>query len=177
MNLGTLKFDEYKDDSELVAVQVKNAIQHYTLQNVQVAANDPALADTAAYCEQYDIGMDISANCVIVEAKRADRVWYAACIILATNQVDVNGSVRKYLGARKTSFASMDKAVAMTGMEYGGITPIGVPEGWPILIDSSVAAKERVIIGSGIRGSKLFVTSETLAKLPNAIVMDIAKSA
>lgn len=176
MNLGKLVFDKYKDDSELVAAPVKNAVEQEALQDIFIAANDPALADTAAYCEQYGVGMDISANCVIVEAKRADKVWYAACIILATNQVDVNGSVRKHLGARKTSFASMDKAVAMTAMEYGGITPIGLPEDWPILIDNKVIDQEHVIIGSGIRGSKLLVPSQLLAKLPNAVVMNITKS-
>lgn len=176
MNLGKLTFDEFDSASPLVAPMVKHMIEKAGLKDVRVSANDPDLADTAAYCEHYDVGMEISANCVIVEAKRADRVWYAACMILATNQVDVNGSVRKYLGARKTSFAPMDKAVAMSGMEYGGITPIGLPDDWPILIDSRVAAAERVIIGSGIRGSKLFVPSVVLSELPNAIVIDIAKS-
>ncbi len=42
-------------------------------------------------------------------------------------------------------------------MEYGGITPIGVPEGWPMLVDEAVAAQQWIIIGSGIRGSKLLI--------------------
>ena len=66
---------------------------------------NPGLADTAAFCEHYDIGLDVSANCVVVEARRAERVWYAACVVLATTRADVNGIVRKHLGARKISFA------------------------------------------------------------------------
>ena len=72
------------------------------------ARSTRTLADTAAFCEHYDIGLGVSANCVIVEAKRADRVWYAACMVLATTRADVNGVVRKHLDARKISFASMD---------------------------------------------------------------------
>ena len=139
-----------------------------------VSPIDPDMADTAAFCEHYDIGLDISANCVVVEARRADRTWYAACVLLATTRADVNGIVRKRLGARKISFASMDTAVALTAMEYGGITPVGLPADWPLLVDESVVVQDRVIIGSGIRGSKLLVATELLASLPNAEVLGIA---
>jgi prolyl-tRNA editing enzyme YbaK/EbsC (Cys-tRNA(Pro) deacylase) len=71
----------------------------------------------------------------------------------------------------------MDGAVALTGMEYGGITPVGLPEDWPILVDANVVEQERVIIGSGIRGSKLLASTEVLATLPNAEVLPITKPA
>jgi prolyl-tRNA editing enzyme YbaK/EbsC (Cys-tRNA(Pro) deacylase) len=95
--------------------------------------------------------------------------------VLATTRADINGIVRKHLGARKISFASMDGAVSATGMEYGGITPIGLPSEWPVLIDLNVVEQERVIIGSGIRGSKLLAATAVLASLPNAEVLDITK--
>ena len=112
---------------------------------------------------------------MVVEAKRADRVWHAACIVLATTRADVNGVVRKHLGARKISFASMDTAVTLTGMEYGGITPVGLPADWPILIDENVVAQERVVIGSGVRGSKLLAETAVLASLPGAEVLALTK--
>jgi len=140
-----------------------------------VSEIDPGLADTAAFCEHYEIGLGISANCVVVEARRADRVWFAACVVLATTRADVNGIVRKHLGARKISFAPMDAAVSLTGMEYGGITPVGLPDDWPILVDRNVIGQDRVIIGSGIRGSKLLAATEVLASLPNAEVLAITK--
>jgi len=99
----------------------------------------------------------------------------AACVVLSTTRVDVNGAVRRQLGARKASFASMDLATGETGMEYGGITPIGLPADWPILVDESVATHERLIVGSGIRGSKLLVSGGLLASLPNAEVLPIAQ--
>jgi prolyl-tRNA editing enzyme YbaK/EbsC (Cys-tRNA(Pro) deacylase) len=102
-------------------------------------------------------------------------VWYAACVVLATTRADINGIVRKHLGARKISFASMDIAVTLSGMEYGGITPVGLPNDWPILVDVNVIDRERVIVGSGIRGSKLLLAPEVLASPPNAEVLAIAK--
>ena len=176
MKLGKLNFSSITDGMGLVAEPVKKAFDSYGSSGIYVAEINPNLADTAAFCEQYEIGMEISANCVIVEAKRADRVWYAACVILAINKADVNGVVRRYLNARKISFAPMDTAVKISAMEYGGITPIGLPNDWPILIDKAVINAQHVIVGSGVRKSKLLVQSEFLTTLPNIVVMDIVKS-
>jgi prolyl-tRNA editing enzyme YbaK/EbsC (Cys-tRNA(Pro) deacylase) len=172
VNLGKLTFEPAADAAELVAEPVRAHLRD----GLWVSAIDPELADTAAFCEHYDIDLDVSANCVVVEAKRADRVWHAACMVLATTRADVNGVVRKHLGARKISFASMDTAVSLTGMEYGGITPVGLPADWPILVDQHVIDQERVVIGSGIRGSKLLASTAVLASLPGAEVLALTKA-
>lgn len=125
-------------------------------------------------------------NCVIVGGKRAriaptevggpERVdsqrdsseRLAACLVPSTKRVDVNGVVRRRLNVRKASFLPQADAVERTGMAYGGITAIGLPEGWPILVDADVAAIALVVIGSGIRASKLLVPGALLAQLPGA---------
>ena len=139
---------------------------------VLVAPIDPELADTAEFCATYDVSMSDSANCVVIAGRRASVTSYAACMILATTRADVNGVVRKRLDARKASFAPMEDAVTLTAMEYGGITPIGLPADWPILLDAAVAASGEVVIGSGIRGSKLFLPGSSLAALPHAEVLE-----
>jgi prolyl-tRNA editing enzyme YbaK/EbsC (Cys-tRNA(Pro) deacylase) len=138
---------------------------------IRVAPIDPDLADTAAFCAAYGVSPAQSANCVVVAAKRAGETTYAACLVLATTRADVNGLARRHLGARKISFAPMDDAVDRTGMQYGGITPIGLPADWPILIDPAVTAAPEVVIGSGIRGSKLWLPGAALALLPGAVVL------
>ena len=87
----------------------------------------------------------------------------------------LNGIVRKHLGARKISFAAMDSPVTLTAMEYGGISPVSLPRDWPIPVDVNVIDRERVIVGSGIRGSKLLVAADILRSLPNAEVLSITK--
>ncbi|HEY5988355.1 MAG TPA: YbaK/EbsC family protein [Streptosporangiaceae bacterium] len=139
---------------------------------VHVAEIDPELADTAAFCERYGVSLAESANCVVISGKRGGETRYAACVVLATTRADVNGVARRELDVRKASFAPVDAAVAETGMEYGGITPIGLPESWPLLIDAAVTAVPRVIIGSGVRRSKLVLPGEALASLPGASVID-----
>ena len=119
----------------------------------------------------FSIGPETCANCVIVRGKRGDIEKYVACLVLATTRVDVNKVVRKKLDVRKASFAPIDEAVGMSGMEYGGITPVGLPAEWPIWIDPRVAEAEAVCIGSGLRSSKLIVSGGDVLSLPGAEVV------
>ncbi|MER8186439.1 YbaK/EbsC family protein [Kitasatospora sp. NPDC094015] len=138
----------------------------------EVAPIDPELADTAAFCAHYGVALADSANCVVVAARRGGTTTYAACLVTAVSRADVNGLVRRHLDARKASFAPVDDVLAATGMQYGGITPIGLPADWPVLVDAAVAAHPRVVVGSGIRGSKLWLPGALLAALPTATVLD-----
>ncbi|MFP3989875.1 YbaK/EbsC family protein [Streptomyces sp. E11-3] len=134
---------------------------------------DPAIADTAVFVERHGAELlDQSANCVVVAGRRGGETSLAACVVLSRTRVDVNGAVRRQLGARKASFAPMDTATGETGMEYGGITPIGLPANWPLLVDAAVADTEYVLIGSGSRRGKLIVPGKTFAELPGAVVLD-----
>lgn len=138
---------------------------------VRVAAIDPALSDTAQFCEAYGVTPEESVNCVVIVAKRGGDVTYAACMVAATTRANVNGLVRQHLGARKASFGPVDVITSMTGMEYGGITPVGLPGSWPVLVDDLVAKTPSVVIGAGIRGAKLCLPGSLLAELPSAEVL------
>lgn len=157
--------------ADLVAAPVAAALDGWQAR-VLAAPIDPDLADTAAFCERYRVELADSANCVIIAGRRGDAVTYAACVVLATTRADVNTVVRKRLDARRASFAPMGDAVALTGMEYGGITPVGLPSDWPVLVDAAVLDRGVVVIGSGLRRSKLAVPGADLAALPGAEVID-----
>ncbi len=139
-----------------------------------VAPIDEQLADTAAFCEAYGVELAASANCVVVEGRRGEVTTMAAVMVLATDKADVNKTVRKHLGVRKMSFASMESATQLTSMAYGGITPVGLPAEWPILVDENVAQAGWVVIGSGIRGSKVALRGSDVARLPMAEVLALA---
>jgi prolyl-tRNA editing enzyme YbaK/EbsC (Cys-tRNA(Pro) deacylase) len=171
--MGQLETTPALDRPDLLADPVAKALTELDLaDSVWVAEIDPGLADTAAFCERYGVAPAQSANCVVVTGRRDGQPRYAACLVLATTRADVNGLARRQLDVRKASFAPMDEAVSLTGMEYGGITAIGLPAGWPVLIDAAVAAAPMVVVGSGLRRSKLAVTGAALASLPGAQVLD-----
>jgi prolyl-tRNA editing enzyme YbaK/EbsC (Cys-tRNA(Pro) deacylase) len=172
VRLGSLELEPAQDDllappvaAALIAVPAVAAQAH-------TVAIDPDLAETAALTERFDLDPDMSANCVIVLGKRSGELRPAACVILSSTRADVNGLVRRTIDTRKCSFAPQDWAVAETGMEYGGITPVGVPEGWPILVDRAVTQQPWVLLGSGLRRSKLALPGASLAELPGAQVLD-----
>lgn len=172
--LGTLNILPISNNLTLVAEPTATLLK--SLNNIDekigVAEIDSTFSDTAGFCENYKIGLGQTVNCVIIKATRGDKDWYAACLIFGNTKADVNGLIRKHLGARKASFAPMDEAVKLTGMEYGGITPVGLPADWPILIDKLVADSLEVVIGSGIRKSKLITSGNFLASLPNSAILD-----
>jgi prolyl-tRNA editing enzyme YbaK/EbsC (Cys-tRNA(Pro) deacylase) len=169
----TLSFKPALAAPDLVAPPVLRALRALPdAGQIQVAAIDPALADTAAFCERYGVPLEESANCVVIAARRGGETTYAACVVAATTRADVNGLVRRHLGARKASFGPVDEVTSLTGMEYGGITPIGLPPGWPVLVDGAVAKLPNIVVGSGIRGSKLSLPGALLAGLPGAEVLD-----
>lgn len=168
--LDSLSTVPAQDRPDLLAAPVAAAVG--SLPSAEVFEIDPALAETAALCAAYDLPLEVSANCVVVTGRRGQDRRHAACVVLATTHADVNGLVRRRLDARKASFASVDFAVEASGMDYGGITPVGLPADWLLLVDAAVAAMPVVIVGSGVRRSKLVLPGAALAGLPNAKVVD-----
>ena len=173
LQLGTLSIMSAVDRSDLLAQPTVEALAAWPERDqVGVAEIDPELADTAAFCEAYDVPLAASANCVVLSGKREGEVRMAACVVLATTRADVNNVARRWLDVRKISFAPMDEAVSLTGMEYGGITPIGLPSDWPILIDPRVMDAPAVVIGSGVRRSKIVLPGSLLSVAPGAHIVE-----
>lgn len=139
--------------------------------SVAVVEIDPDLADTAALTEAYGLPLRASANCVLVAGSRGGEERIAACVVAADTRADVNNVVRRLLDVRKASFLPMDRAVVESGMEFGGITPIGLPAGWRLLVDAAVMGLDAVMIGSGLRRSKLILPGSALGDLPGAEVV------
>lgn len=141
---------------------------------VLAARIDPDLADTTAMSEAYGLPLDVSANCVVVSGRRGGEERTAAVVVLATTRADVNTTVRRLLDVRKASFLPTDRAVAESGMAYGGITPVGLPDTWRVLVDERVASSDRVVVGSGVRHSKVSVPGALLARMPGVEVVGCA---
>lgn len=175
-DLGTLAWEPASTRTDLLADPVSQAVTSAPTdlcEHLFVAEIDPSLADTAAFCDAYDVALDASANCVVVAGRRGESNTTAACLVLATDRADVNRTIRKRLDVRKISFAPMDDAVTQTQMEYGGITPVGLPGSWPILVDTRVIAQPWLVIGSGLRRSKIAISGQAIAALPGVEVLDL----
>ncbi len=172
-SIGDLTAHPALDHPELLAPAVVEALAGWELAaQVAVAEIDPDLADTAAFSQAYGVPLEASANCVVVAGKREGVERIAACLVRADTRADVNSMVKRLLDVRKASFLPMERAVTESAMEYGGITPVGLPAGWRVLLDTRVADLELAVIGSGVRGSKLVLPGAALAALPGAEVVE-----
>ena len=112
--LGSLTWVPAADRPDLLGAPVAAALAGLT-GPAWVAEIDDDLADTAAFSEAYAVPLAASANCVVVAARRGAETTLAACLVRADTRADVNGLVRRHLGARKASFAPQDVAVAESG--------------------------------------------------------------
>ena len=174
-SLGTLTSLPALEHPGLLADPVAAALRGWAgAAEVAAVEIDPELADTAAMTEAYDVPLHASANCVVVAGRRDGVERVAACVVRADTRADVNNLVKRTLDVRKASFLAMERAVEESGMEYGGITPVGLPGGWRLLVDARVVDIDVAVIGSGVRRSKLLLPGRLLAELPGAeIVPDL----
>ena len=135
----------------------------------RVVPIDPQYSDTDALNAHYSLDPEATGNCVLVAGRRTGQERIAACVVRATDSADVNHVVKRRIDVRKASFLPVERAVQMSGMEYGGITPVGLPGDWRLLIDAAVAGRDTVLIGSGVRRSKLLVPGALLAGVRGAV--------
>ena len=172
-DVGTLTPRPALEHPDLLGASVAAALATWELgRSVGVVEIDPDLADTAAMTQAYSVPLEVSANCVVVAGRRGGEERVAACVVRADTRADVNNRVKRLLDVRKASFLSMDRALEETGMEYGGITPLGLPSGWRVLVDAHAVDIAVAVIGSGVRRSKLVIPGPDLARLPAAEVID-----
>ncbi len=137
----------------------------------QVVSCDPALADTAAFCAAYGHSLEDSANTILVVGK-SDPPRYVACVVLASTRLDVNRTVRGRLGVKRASFADAEATQVMTGMSIGGVSPLGLPDGLPICVDSRVVRRPRIILGGGSRSCKVIGSPELLTAQLDVEIVD-----
>jgi prolyl-tRNA editing enzyme YbaK/EbsC (Cys-tRNA(Pro) deacylase) len=146
------------------------ALEAHSIRYEEMAC-DPDLADTAQFCAAYDIPMDRSANTIVVASKKPEG-HVAACLVLATTRLDVNGIVRRRLGVRKASFATSEQTQELTGMEIGGVTAFGLPSTMPVWVDSRVLEPDWVIIGAGSRSAKIRLDPGQFVGLEGVEIVD-----
>ncbi len=166
-----LEFKSALNHTELLSPSISALCKNWpyivSISEVLVAEIDPAYADGEALCTHYHIPPQTGANCIIVAATRGQERRLAACLYPVGLRVDLNKTVRKALNARRVSLAPIEEVLTATNMEYGSITPLGLPSSWPLLIDKKLMDVSQLIIGSGKVNAKLSLPTKLLSELPN----------
>jgi prolyl-tRNA editing enzyme YbaK/EbsC (Cys-tRNA(Pro) deacylase) len=140
--------------------------------DIFVAEIDPAFMNGMDFCNTYGVAPSAGANCIVVEAVRGDAKSKVAVVVLVGYRADLNGVVRKHLGAKKVSFANLDEVMKETDMEYGSITPYGLPDNYSILIDSRIMEQESLVVGSGRQRAKIKIPTSIFKELPHFEIVE-----
>lgn len=168
-----LQFTTALDHPELMPASVFNFIKSFdTDHEIQIAEINPAYADGQLLHEYYGVPYEMELNCLIVEGTRGEETQYAALVVPYGKRAATNATTKKPLDVKKVSFANLEEVVKQTQMEYGSITPVGLPDDWKILLDSQIFDQSELIIGGGLVHSKIKLPSYLLKELPNAIVVE-----
>ena len=175
-NVHVLNFQQALNRPDLISPSVAKLLRNWngstSVQKFLVAEIDPSAAGGNDFCARYNIPTQEGANCVIIEAVRGETRTLAACLAPVNFKIDFNGVVRKTLNARRVSLAPLDEVLRETAMEYGSVTPVGLPMDWPILIDERIVSESRIIVGSGLVRAKLSLPGKALMELPGAQVIN-----
>ena len=176
LKFGNLIFKSAVDNPEIIPKPVQDLLKEWKgatpVEEILSAEIDPEFSDSEKFCIKYEIAPNDGANCLVVRSKRGGEVKYAAVLVPVDKRADINGVIRRFLGGSDASFASKEFAVEESGMEFGSITVVGLPEDWQILVDKSLIDIPYLIIGGGLRKSKLLIPGKALAELPNATVLE-----
>ena len=130
---------------------------------------DPAFADTAAFCARYGYPPERSCNTIVVASKKEPK-RFGVCVVPATRRLDVNHAVRRVMDVPRASFATAEEMKEHTGMEVGGVTPLALPEGWPLYVDASLMALDWLVVGGGGRDFKVKTSPELFTRLGAQVV-------
>ena len=123
-------------DRSILDPQVRKSLDLFRIE-CDVLECDPAMADTAAFCEHYGFSLAQAANTILVSSKKIEPPKYAVCVVLGTTRLDVNKKVSELMEVKRLSFADAEVTQSLTGMAIGGVTAIGISE-IPIYLDSKV---------------------------------------
>ncbi len=178
MKIGNLEFKPIIEYSNLVPKCIYNFVCNYDHEQDKflVSEINPDFADGNKLCEEYGINREMGFNCLIVECKRNDKLKYCALVVPIGYKYNMGSVVRKYTNSRVVSVAPLEFVLEKTQMEYGSITPIGLPDEWDILVDPLINLQKQIIVGGGLVKSKISLPTELFLRLPNVKILEgIAK--
>ena len=132
---------------------------------------NPELADTYIFCKEYGIDLEDSVNTIVVKTKTGE-LKYAVCALLATTKLDINKMIRKKLGARKVSFATIEETAKLTEMDIGGVTPLTLPSTLSLWVDSRVMQRNSIVLGGGNRSSKIKISPKIFQQTLNTEIVE-----
>lgn len=167
-----LEFKNAKDNPDLVAKSVYKEIINSN-EDFNVCEINPLECNSYDFCRKYNVDPKIGIKCLIVEIIKKDGNELVALMVPIDYKYNMS-LIRKMFKAREVSVAK-EEVISKTNMECGSITGIGLPKEMHKFVDSIVFENEYIMMGSGLKKSKLYFRSKYLLKINNLEVLEDLK--
>ena len=133
---------------------------------------DSDFSDTSAFSDKYGVPLERCANTIVTASGRGEKAKFSLALVPASGRLNTK-VIQSKVGGR-TSFARPEDAARVTGMEFGAITPLGLDRSIPLFVDSSLGSAEWFVVGAGVRGAKVVLTSASLSALKAVVLPGLA---
>lgn len=103
---------------------------------------------------------------------RGDKTGIFVCIIQGDKEVNLKKAA-KASGNKSCAMIRMQELLPLTGYIRGGCTPIGMKHPYPMYIDSTCLAHERIFISAGCRGMQVHLSTQDLISFAKLNIADL----
>jgi Cys-tRNA(Pro)/Cys-tRNA(Cys) deacylase len=90
---------------------------------------------------------------------RLSRGGYVMVLVAGERQVSWH-ALRHHLGTSRISMASEAQVKQVTGYPLGAVSPFGIPQPLPFLVDRGVLQEAEISVGSGVRYTTVIMQPE-----------------
>src|SRR5512136_545032 len=86
---------------------------------------------------------------------RGDRKGVCLAVVPANTELDLKALAR-LTGDRRVVTVTLKEVLPLTGYVRGGVTALACKKEYPVFIDASAQAFDRISVSAGIRGTQIF---------------------
>ncbi len=90
---------------------------------------------------------------------RLSKGGFVMVLVAGEKQVSWH-ALRHHLGTSRISMATEQEVLEVTGYQLGAVSPFGIPQPLPILVDRGALDSEEISIGSGVRYTAVIMKRE-----------------
>ncbi len=99
---------------------------------------------------------------------RGDRSGVCLAVVPANMELDQKALIR-LTGDRKADTVALKEVLPLTGYVRGGVTALACKKNYPVYIDATAEAFDRISVSAGVRGTQLFLSPRDYIRVTGAI--------
>ena len=103
---------------------------------------------------------------------RGDRTGIFMAVVPGSGELDLKAAAS---GNKRAEMVHLKEVFDLTGYVRGGCSPLGAKKAYPVYLDESALAHERICISAGRRGEQIELAPGDLVRAADAVTVKIAR--